>query len=260
MAFKKLKLWFDVDLAKLLAKKITEVYPEFNSSSFCKEVESRIDSLELKDRVEVFADAFHNIINKEFTETVTILLNILGSENQDETGMFKKFYWIMPIAKFVEKYGVNDFNTSIKAIKEITKRNTGEYTIRPYLEKYTKKTLKQMLLWSRDDNKHVRRLASEGIRPRLPWAKKLQIFIYTPSLILPVLENLKDDSSKYVQKSVANCLNDILKDNEDFGKKIIRNWIEKPTPQRKWILMHAIRNFRKKEIPWALEVVKILTN
>ena len=110
MAFKKLKLWFDVDLAILLAKKITEVYPEFNSSSFCKEVESRIDSLELKDRVEVFADAFHNIINKEFTETVTILLNILGSENQDETGMFKKFYWIMPIAKFVE----GKFNTSLK--------------------------------------------------------------------------------------------------------------------------------------------------
>ena len=260
MAFKKLKFWFDVELATLLSEKIATVYPEFETDNFCERVESKIEFLELKDRVEVFADAFHQSLKGNYLENLKILTAILGDENQEETGMFKEYYWIMPIAKYVEKYGLNDLEISLKAIEEITKRNTGEYAIRPYLEKYTKKTLQQMLIWSKDDNKHVRRLASEGIRPRLPWAKKLQIFIESPELIVPILQNLKDDSSKYVQKSVANCLNDILKDNEDLGKKIIENWIEKPTPQRKWILMHAIRNFRKKEIPWALEVVKILAN
>lgn len=260
MAFKKLKLWFDAELAILLSEKIEAVYPEFDTNTFCKSVGSKIEFLELKDRVEVFADAFHQSLKENYLENLKILTAILGDENQEETGMFKEYYWIMPIAKYVEKYGLNDLEISLKAIEEITKRNTGEYAIRPYLENFTHKTLQQMLVWSKDDNKHVRRLASEGIRPRLPWAKKLQIFIKTPELIVPILQNLKDDSSKYVQKSVANCLNDILKDNEGFGKKIIENWIEKPTPQRKWIVMHAIRNFRKKEIPWALEIVKILAS
>ncbi len=260
MTFKKLKLWFHVDLAKLLSDKIIKVYPEFNFENFCNKVESKIDSLELKDRVEVFADELHDTINKDFTETISILIDILGPENQEETGMFKKFYWIMPIAKYVEKYGINDFEISIKAIEEITKRNTGEYTIRPFLEKYSTETLQQMLVWSKDKNKHVRRLSSEGVRPRLPWAKKLQKFIDNPKPILPILENLKDDTSKYVQNSVANCLNDILKDNENIGRKIIDSWLINPTKECKWIIKHAIRNFRKKEIDWAVEVVKRIEN
>jgi 3-methyladenine DNA glycosylase AlkC len=260
LAFKKLKYWFDLELAKLLSDKIIKIYPDFNKESFCKNINSKIDSLELKDRIEVFTDEFHISLKNNYPENISILITILGDENEEETGMFKEFYWVMPIAKYVEKYGLDNFEISLRAIEEITKRNTGEYTIRPFLEKFTSKTFKQMLIWSKDDNKHVRRLASEGIRPRLPWAKKLQISIDKPTLLLPVLENLKDDSSKYVQKSVANCLNDILKDNEDFGKEIINNWLVKPTKQRKWILMHAIRNFRKKEIVWALEVIETLKN
>ncbi|MGJ8744229.1 DNA alkylation repair protein [Polaribacter sp.] len=258
MAFKKLKYWFDLELAKLLSEKIKTVYPKFNSNTFCEIIANKIDSLELKDRVEVFADEFHYLLQKGYEHNISILLNILGPENEDETGMFKQFYWMMPIAKYVEKYGVNHFDISIKAIEEITKRNTGEYAIRPFLERCTNKTLTQMFIWSKDENKHVRRLASEGIRPRLPWATKLQLFIDNPTPLRPILENLKDDTSKYVQKSVANCLNDILKDNEDFGKEIIENWIQKPTKQRKWIVMHAIRNYRKKEDLWSLKIVQKL--
>lgn len=258
MAFKKLKYWFDVELAKLLSDKILAVYPDFEAVHFCEKVAQQVDALELKDRVEVFADELHHFLKEEYSTNISILMAILGPENEEETGMFKEFYWIMPIAKYVEKYGLQDVAISINAIEEITKRNTGEYTIRPFLEKFPDKTLAQMLVWSKDKNKHVRRLASEGVRPRLPWAKKLPEFIENPKPIIPILENLKDDTSKYVQKSVANCLNDILKDNEDFGKKLIEKWIQKPTNQRKWIVMHAIRNFRKKEDAWALKIVKQL--
>ena len=258
MAFKKLKYWFDVELAKLLADKILTVYPDFKAIHFCEKVARQIDELELKDRVEVFADELHHFLKEEYTANISILMAILGPENEKETGMFKEFYWIMPIAKYVEKYGLQNFTVSIKAIEEITKRNTGEYTIRPFLEKFPNKTIQQMLVWSKDKNKHVRRLASEGLRPRLPWAKKLQQFIENPKPIIPILENLKDDPSKYVQKSVANCLNDILKDNEDFGKELVEKWIQNPTKERKWIVMHAIRNFRKKEDVWALKIVKQL--
>lgn len=258
MAFKKLKYWFDKDLAIMLAGKIKPIQPGFDTKNFIKTVDKKVKDLELKDRVEVIADELNVQLNTSYKDSIATLLQILGPENEEETGMFTNFYWIMPIAKLVEKYGLNDFRTSIKAIEAITKRNTGEYAIRPFIEKYPEKTLKVMVKWSTSKNKHIRRLASEGVRPRLPWAQKLQQFIDDPLPIVPILNNLKDDSSKYVQKSVANCINDILKDNFDTGKSIIGNFSKKPGKERKWIIKHALRNFIKKEDTWALEITNKL--
>lgn len=109
--------------------------------------------------------------------------------------------------------------------------------------------------WSNDKNVHVRRLSSEGIRPRLPWAAKLQMFINNPKPILPILENLNDDPSKFVQKSVANNINDILKDNYEIGIKTLSIWTKGATPQRKWIIKHALRNLIKQEDPRAIRLV-----
>ena len=119
--------------------------------------------------------------------------------------------------------------------------------------------MKKMLQWSKNKNKHVRRLASEGCRPKLPWATKLQIFIDDPSPILPILENLKDDPSKYVQKSVANNLNDILKDNFSIGIEVLKRWAnQNPSSQRKWIIKHALRNQLKQKNLEALEIMEKL--
>lgn len=257
MAYKKLKEWFDKELAQVLAKKILISFPKFNSRKFIKAINKEVPSLELKDRVELFADHLHSAFNNEYTKGLEILLNILGPENKEETGMFTNFYWLMPVAKYVEKYGLNDFKSSMKAIEEITKRNTGEYAIRPYLVKYPNKTISVMTKWSKSKNSHVRRLASEGLRPRLPWAQKLDQFITDPKPIIPILNNLKDDTSKYVQKSVANCLNDILKDNINIGQKIIEKWqTDHPTKQRRWIIKHALRNLLKQENAWAQKMIK----
>lgn len=252
MAFKKLKYWFDQDLAKLLSDKICQIKPNFNQSDFIKSVEQKVENLELKDRVEIIADLLFENLEESYVIGIETLLQILGPENEEETGMFSNYYWVMPIAKFVEKYGLNSFDLSMNAIKEITKRNTGEYTIRPFIEKDQTKTLGVMINWSKNENKHVRRLSCEGVRPRLPWAKKLDIFIENPNPILPILSNLKDDKSKYVQKSVANCINDILKDNFEIGKDLIDSWDTKNTSkERKWIIKHALRNLFKKENAWA---------
>lgn len=255
MAFKQLKLWFDKELAKMLADKIIDHKSDFKVKKFISHIDKGVQDLELKDRVEYIADALHQFIGTDYKTTISLLLKTLGPENEEETGMFKKYYWIMPIAKYVEKYGLNDFKISMKAIEEITKRNTSEYTIRPFIEQAPDKTLKVILKWSKNKNKHIRRLASEGVRPKLPWATKLQLFIDDPKPILPILENLKDDPSKYVQKSVANCLNDILKDNFKIGKKVIETWSKKPSKERAWIIKHALRNFRKKGDKWALDLV-----
>ena len=254
MAYKQLKLWFDEELAKNLANKIEEVDPTFQKKKFINYIVPRIAPLELKDRVKVFASALKEFLPSNYEASINILLQILGPENEKETGMFKEYYWIMPIAQYVESYGLDHFEVSMQAIQEITKRNTGEYAIRPYLKKYPERTLKILQKWAKHPNKHVRRLASEGIRPRLPWASKLSQFIEEPSYLLPILNQLKDDPSKYVQKSVANCVNDILKDNLEVGKSLLQKWAKAPTAQRKWIIKYALRNFRKKEVDWALEI------
>ena len=255
MAYKQLKLWFDKDMAVLLADKLLESGTVIDKKSFVAAVENQVDALELKDRVECIADALHAHLSKNYVDNIMAMLRILGPENEKETGMFKEYYWVMPIAKYVEKYGLTDFDESMEAIYEITKRNTGEYTIRPYLEAHPTQTLAIMLDWSVDDNKHVRRLSSEGVRPRLPWASKLDGFINDPTPVFPILENLKDDRSKYVQKSVANCINDILKDNEPLGKELIERWVPNATKQRKWIIKHALRNLLKANDEWAIQTL-----
>lgn len=258
MAYKKLKFWFDKELAELLSNKILKVHPDFNKNQFVQSVDQNVKDLELKDRVEMIADELKMNLSKSYPENMNLLLQILGPENSEETGMFSNYYWIMPIAKYVEKYGLDDFEISMNAIKEITKRNTGEYTIRPFLETSTEKTLEMMYEWSLNENFHIRRLSSEGVRPRLPWAKKLDLFIDDPKPILPILDNLKDDSSKYVQKSVANCVNDILKDNSEIGMEIIEKWKRTPTKERRWIIKHALRTLLKQNNKWANGIMEDL--
>ena len=166
--FKQLKYYYGKELAELLAEKINPVYPKFNKKGFVNTISRSVKDLELKARVEVITDALREYLPKKYEYAVNIFLKILGPENSNETGMFKEYYWLMPVALFVEKYGIDDFDTSVKAIYEITKRNTGEYAIRPFIRKYPVKTIKIMKKWSKDKNVHVRRLSSEGPRMRDP--------------------------------------------------------------------------------------------
>ncbi len=257
MSYKPLKLWFDEACVQLLLNKLQDTnIIEANDIQVEADQIKALDTLELKDRVEWIADLLQDKIPGDYQIQLEALVGILGPENEEETGMFTNFYWVMPIAKFVEKYGIDDLDHSMDAIAEITKRNTGEFTVRPFLIKYPSKGLAQMKAWAQSDNLHLRRLASEGMRPRLPWASKLSAFIDNPSPVLEILEILKDDPSRFVQKSVANTLNDILKDNEVIALETIRNWAQEPSFERAWIIRHAIRNYRKKKIDWALDLTE----
>ena len=243
---KKHKDWFDDDLAHLLADKVEVTFPEFPRKKLVVAIKKGIPNLEIKGRIELFADELKALLPPDYAKALPILIGILGDENPNETGMFTEFYWAMPIAKFVEKYGLDNYSISVKALAEVTKRNTSEYAIRPYIEKYPEKTIKQMLKWSKNKNFHLRRLASEGGRPRLPWASKIDQFIDNPTPLLPILENLKSDQVKFVQKSVANCINDILKDNYEIAMDLLRGWTKNPSLETKWIIKHALRKELKK--------------
>lgn len=166
---------------------------------------------------------------------------ILGEENPKETGMFTDYWWIMPIGKYLELYGLDNYDTSIKAIEEITKRNTGEYAIRPFIRKYPDKCLKQMMRWAKSNNFHLRRLASEGLRPKLPWATKLDDFNDKPEPVFEILEQLKEDEIMFVKKSVGNHLTDWLKVNYEPTRALLKEWQKSKNKHTQWIITRATR-------------------
>ncbi|MCC5906822.1 MAG: DNA alkylation repair protein [Balneolaceae bacterium] len=239
---------FGVNLAELLSRKIKAVYPGFKISEFISAVENKCPGLTYTQRVNLLADELHTSLPRNYENAVTILMKILEEENTDETGMFTHYYWILPIGKYVEKFGLEHFDLSVHAISEITKRNTGEYAIRPYIRAYPNKALQQMKRWAVSDNFHLRRLSSEGLRPKLPWATKLDTFIDDPESVFELLELLKEDPVRFVKKSVANHLTDWLKVNPEPTILLIRKWQQSRNDHTRWILKHATRKIDLDEI------------
>jgi 3-methyladenine DNA glycosylase AlkC len=232
---------FGENLAILLAEKISTVHKKFDSKGFIRDTKKEVIGKSYTQRIEAIADLLKAYLPEKYTEALAILIKILGPENEEETGMFTNFYWLMPVGKFVEKYGLDNFTQSIKALEEITKRNTGEYAIRPYARKYGAKTLDVCKKWAKNKNFHLRRLASEGLRPKLPWAPKLDVWNDNPKPIFEILELLKEDQVKFVKKSVANHLRDWVKVNPKETQKIINKWSKSKNENTQWILKHAQR-------------------
>ncbi len=232
---------FGENLAKMLSKNIVEAYPDFPVNQFCNSVKKEVVGQSYTMRVEIIALNLKKYLPEKYSDALKILMAILGPENKEETGMFTNFYWLMPVGKFVEKYGLDNFALSIKALEEITKRNTGEYAIRPFARKYPQKTLDVCKKWAKSKNFHLRRLASEGLRPKLPWATKLDVWNDNPKPVFEILEILKEDEIKFVKKSVANHLRDWVKVNPKEAEKVIRDWSKSKNEHTKWILKHAGR-------------------
>lgn len=242
--YKKPTDYFDAELAEMLATKISKADSSFDGDAFIDGTANGLDGKSLKQRVEWMADQMKLYLPQDYTEAVGLLMQILGPENEEETGMFTRFYWIMPIAKFVEKYGLEHFSLSMTAIREITKRNTGEYAIRPFLRKYPEQTLSRMQTWASSENFHLRRLASEGLRPKLPWAAKLDLFIDEPEPVFEILDTLKEDPIHFVKKSVANHITDYLKVNSAAANELISGWKKSSNQHTQWILKHATRKLK----------------
>jgi 3-methyladenine DNA glycosylase AlkC len=241
---KSVSRWFGVNLASLLGEKIEAVYPKFDTQKYKQIIESKCEGLTYTQRIDLHTQTLHDLLPLDFEKSINILTSILGEENPNETGMFTNFYWVLPIGKFVEKYGLDHFELSIRAIEEITKRNTGEYAIRPFIRKYPEKTMKVMFNWSISKNFHLRRLAAEGCRAKLPWATKLNEFIDNPDPVFKILDNLIEDPVKFVQKSVANNIADYLKVNPKVGLELIEKYKGSTNVNTQWILKHALRSFK----------------
>lgn len=212
----------------------------------------KLDSLEMKLRVCVIRDESRRQLPDDYTKALPILLKSARNKKLESFD-----FW--PYTEFVQTYGLEYFDISMKALKELTKVFTSEWAVRPFIKLRPKKAMSFLELCSQDKDVNVRRGACEGSRPRLPWGERLQEFIRDPRPTLPILERLKFDPELFVRKSVANHLNGIAKDHPDFVIKVLTRWkseaTEKDILKIEWTIKQSLRSLIKIGRPEALRLI-----
>jgi 3-methyladenine DNA glycosylase AlkC len=163
----------------------------------------------------------------------------------------------LPHSMYIAAHGLPHLDDAMRAQHALTQRFTAEFSLRPYLLHHREATLKHLRAWAQDNNAHVRRAASEGTRPRLPWAPRLPAFQKDPTFALPLLDALKDDPSSYVRRSVANHLGDIAKDHPGVATDIARNWLRGASADREALVRHGLRFLVKQGHAGALETLGV---
>lgn len=242
----KVKDYYDVNYGYFLSEKISNVYENFDEEHFISLLKPELETLSFNNRQILLAESLKSTIQLNYDDTIYIFTKILGDEIEGSLGMFTQGWWLWPLSKYVELYGYNNFEVSTTFSKELTKRFTGEYCMRPLIESFPQRSMDLLLEWSLDDNKRIRRCASECLRIRLPWAKKMYIALEWFDTYKQILTNLKDDTDKTIQKSVANNLNDLYKESPELFEEIIDSWKdENVTKACTWIINHGSRTKRK---------------
>lgn len=239
------------DLVKGMAFHFKRHYPNFDEAGFIADITQQLETLELKARSELITQMMYRYLPGDFHQSASILKKSLGTplgENLSE-GIVDQHgiagWAVMPMCDYVALYGQQHFESSMTLFKEMTKRSSSEFGIRYFLREMPDETIAVMQQWTQHKNPHVRRLASEGCRPRLPWGMRLKSFIDNPSPVLQLLEKLKNDKSGYVRRSVANNLNDIAKDHPEKVVDLSKRWLGKATPEQHKLLKHACRTLIK---------------
>ena len=248
-----LKEYFDWALVEQLSDRALDIDVSFEVKKFKDAVPTHLLSFEMKDRVKAIASALYLSVDKPYPEVLKLILAML-----DESEDFKRLtgFPVWVIAYIVELYGLDHPELSLQAIHKITQHFTGEFAIRPYLQHHRQLTLSVLDKWTSDPSADVRRLVSEGIRPRLPWGKKVDWLINDPSDIIRLLDKLYDDESEYVRRSVANNLNDISKDHPDKVILCLKAWQAKQgaSDHLDWIIRHSCRSLIKQSHVGALQL------
>ncbi len=232
-----------------IAQLLSESKPNFAKELFINDALAGLDDLELKQRVNHIIKVLALYLPEEFEEAAEILTSVKNNwpKPEEADNWFSFAAW--PLIDYVAEYGTTNPAVALDVLKALTSLFSAEFAIRTFIEQHFELTYQQLLLWTEDEDEHVRRLASEGLRPRLPWGKQLTQFCDDPTAIFPILDRLKDDSSLYVRKSVANNLNDISKDNPEQVIALCRRWNENAPEDRRWIIRHALRTLIKSGHP-----------
>lgn len=250
-----LKSFYDRKVVAAIGRDLGVAHRGFAADAFVAECLDGLEELELMGRAWHIAGVMQRRLPEDFAEAAEVVVRSLPAENasQEEWGGSMDAFRFLPHVLFVSKFGLEHFEESMRALYELTKRFTSEFGVRAFFERYPEATHARFVEWAQDGNVHVRRLVSEGSRPRLPWASRLREFERDPGPVLQLLELLKDDQEIYVRRSVANNLNDIAKDHPEVAVAVCRRWAEKK--ERLWIVRHALRSLVKRGHPGALEIL-----
>ena len=245
-----LKDMFSPAYLRALADDIHAVYPAFRADDFIQDtMDETWQTLELKGRMRQITLNLGKYLPQQYSEALGVIDRVIQTQGNWREG-FAMFF-----PDFIEVYGQAeaDLELSIAALARYTPYASSEFAVRPFIIKHEARMMAQMLAWAGDENEDIRRLASEGCRPALPWAVALVKYKQDPSPILPILEALKDDPALYVRKSVANNLNDISKTHPALVVQIAKRWYG-TSERTDWIVKHACRTLLKRGNPEALAI------
>jgi len=251
-----LKNVYNSDFFDVLTNGMHQVTDGFEKEEFLSEILIPTwADMELKQRMRHITLTIKPYLEEDYNKSIQQLLRLTQLFQNDERVQKIKFgelaFIFLP--DFIELYGLEYLEISTMAMEKVTQFISCEFAIRPFIIKYEGQMLAQMKSWSKHENEHVRRLASEGCRPRLPWAMALPSFKKNPEPILPILETLKNDPSEYVRRSVANNLNDISKGHPQKVIELTRLWKGK-SKNTDWILKHACRTLLKNGDKEAMQI------
>jgi len=241
-----LKEIFNRERLRHIARETEAVWPDFNGKRFMKLATTGLDDLGIMQRMRQTAVSLHDTLPEDFPKALSILKELAPRIGHG--------FASIALPEFVALYGQKHFKQSLDALKFFTRFGSSEFAVRHFLVADFDRTLRAMRRWADDDNEHVRRLASEGSRPRLPWSFQLKNLVVDPSPTAPILDTLKADPSLYVRKSVANHLNDIGKDHPGTLIECVSGW-DGEDKRTAWIIRHALRTLIKKGEPRALTLI-----
>ncbi len=237
---------------------LKSAHPKFDKAGFCSTVLAAFPSLELKQRISHMSETLGEFLPADYPRAVEILVRALPPEldpnkTDDDFGEFI----LAPFSDYVAQRGCREehLDLSLNALREMTKRFSAENAIRFFINEFPKQTMAFLFDCAGDANYHVRRLASEGTRPKLPWAQKLVIDFREP---IPILEKLHADNTRYVTRSVANHVNDISKQDPQRAIDLIRTWKLEGLQQQEemdYIARHSLRTLTKQGSLHALKVL-----
>ncbi|MCH7948552.1 MAG: DNA alkylation repair protein [candidate division Zixibacteria bacterium] len=243
------RLWKDhlsKEAVSVFSKCIKDAYPKFDQKKYTATVlADGFLRLELKERLNKIAESLKGFLPVDYDAAVRILIKAAP-----QVGTFEN--WALTI--YVEKFGLKDFKTSVRALEELTKYGTAEFAIRPFMIHHTARMLPILMKWTKSPNEHIRRLAAEGSRPRGVWVAHIEAFKKDARPVIEILEKLKSDESLYVRKAVANNLNDISKEHPDLVAKTCKKWQKAGDVRTDWIIKHGCRTLVKNGYPLAMSL------
>jgi len=239
-----LKHYLNERALQRIALVLTAIKPQFAGQLFISQALIGLEPLELKQRVGHIVSVLAQHLADDFSEAA-LLLQQLPEHWQANTQQGDYGFAAWPLIDYVAVYGLQHPDIALQTLKILTPLFTAEFAIRPFLHHHFELTYGYLQTWAQDENHHVRRLASEGCRPRLPWGQRVPYLMKNPDVIIAVLEQLKDDDSDYVRRSVANNLNDISKDYPEKVVNVAQQWLVQTTAHRQAIIKHATRGLVK---------------